>query len=120
LQLFITASPICFESYHAIIRDTNIREQAGRQVEAANRGREADTQKDRQSGADGSRQPHKNRETETENGRQSRIPGWVQVGRLILGRGIHGRVGRQTDRLIYGKIEEGRRRHAVRQAYGSR
>jgi hypothetical protein len=38
LQLYITASPICFESYHAIIRDTNNTEQAGRQKQQAEAG----------------------------------------------------------------------------------
>jgi hypothetical protein len=54
----------------------------GRQVEAASRGREADTQEDRQSRADGLRQPQRNREAEAENGRQSTMPVWVEVGRF--------------------------------------
>jgi hypothetical protein len=48
------------------------------------------------------------------------MPGWVEVGRIILGRGSHGRVGRQADRLMQEKIEEGRKRDAVRQAYRSK
>jgi hypothetical protein len=76
-----------------------------RKVEAASRGREADTQEDRQSGADGSRQPHKNREIEAEIGRQSRTPLWVEVGRIILAKGSHAGVGRQTDRPMQEKIE---------------
>jgi hypothetical protein len=36
------------------------------------------------------------------------MPGWVEVGRIIL--------GRQADRLMHKKIEEGTNRHAVRQA----
>jgi hypothetical protein len=103
LQLHITESLICFESYGAIIRDTNNREQGGRQVEAASRGRGVDTQEDRQSGADGLRQPRRNREAEAENGRQSRMPVWVEVGRIILARGrqeeacSHIQLGRHTE-----------------------
>jgi hypothetical protein len=59
------------------------------------------------------RQPHRNKEAEAENGRQSRMPVWVEVGRIILARGSHAGVGRQTDRPMQEKIEEGRKRHAA-------
>jgi hypothetical protein len=46
------------------------------------------------------RQPHGNREPEAENGRQSRTPLCVEVGRIILDRGRQEEayVVRQADR----------------------
>jgi hypothetical protein len=42
-------------------------------------------------------QPCRNREADADNGRQSRTPVWLEVGRIILARGSHAGIGRQTE-----------------------
>jgi hypothetical protein len=84
LQFYITASPICFSSQQAIIRDTNMRENASRRAGRSSK----------------QRQSRSNREAEAKNGRQSRTPVWVEVGRIILARGSgrNRKAGRQAAR----------------------
>jgi hypothetical protein len=70
------------------------------------------------------RQPHRNREAEAENGRQSRMPVWVEVGRIILARGSHAAVGRQVsqkacrqEEAVVGRL---RGRQGIIQRHGGR